>query len=309
MKKTLLFILTLCVTCILFAQNFTSGGINYKITSATTPLTVEVATNVSFGVVTIPDNVTNGNYTYSVTSIGDKAFYNCSDLTSVTIPTSVTTIGFEAFYNCLGLTSFIIPNSVTSIKQSAFESCKGLTSITIPNSINNIGVLVFSSCTGLLSINIPKSVTSIDKYAFQSCSSLNSVTVNWTTPLTIIPAVFYNLTLANITLYVPVGTETAYKSTAVWKDFKSINTLGASNFEIANNFKIYPNPCYSNLTIDLQNLENSKVEVSDMNGRQLFFQKLNTTSNNINVEKLASGVYVFKVTSDRGSATSKVIKK
>ena len=69
----------------------------------------------------------------SATSIGNDAFYNCTGLTSITIPDSVTSISDYAFYNCTGLTSITIPDSVTSIGDSAFYGCTGLTSITIPS--------------------------------------------------------------------------------------------------------------------------------------------------------------------------------
>ena len=91
------------------------------------------------GDVVIPETVTYGDKTYSVTSIGDRAFYNCSGLTSVTIPNNVTSIGSCAFDGCNGLTSVTIPNSVTSIDGQAFENCSGLTSVTIPNSKKRFG--------------------------------------------------------------------------------------------------------------------------------------------------------------------------
>lgn len=68
-----------------------------------------------------------------VISIGTSAFFDCSGLTSVTIPNSVTSIELAAFYKCYGLTSIEIPDSVTSIERSAFSGCSGLTSITILN--------------------------------------------------------------------------------------------------------------------------------------------------------------------------------
>ena len=68
-----------------------------------------------------------------VTGIGDSAFYNCTGLTSVTIPDSVTSIGQYAFYGCTGLTSVTIPDSVTSIGSYAFYGCTGLTSVTFEN--------------------------------------------------------------------------------------------------------------------------------------------------------------------------------
>ena len=82
------------------------------------------------GPVTIPERVTYDGATYSVTTIGDYAFSDCTGLTSVTIPSSVTTIGKSAFSGCTGLTSVTIPNSVTEIGWSAFEGCTALTSVT-----------------------------------------------------------------------------------------------------------------------------------------------------------------------------------
>ncbi len=112
-----------------------------------------------------------------ITTIGNNAFYNCSGLTSVTIPNSVTSIGDNAFYNCRGLTSVTIPNSVTSIGWGAFSYCSGLTSVTIGNSVTSIGDNAFYACSGLTSVTIPNSVTSIGWYAFFNCSSLTSLTI------------------------------------------------------------------------------------------------------------------------------------
>ena len=176
--------------------------------------------------------------TYTVTSIGDSAFYNCTGLTSVTIPNSVTSIGESAFYNCTGLTSVTIPNSVTSIGYMAFAGCTGLTSVTIPNSVTSIGEGAFYFCTGLTSVTIPNSVTSIGTYSFYGCSSmtsitipngvtsigssafygcnaLTSVTIEAETPPTLDSYAFDNTN--NSPIYVPCGTLDAYKS--AWSDY------------------------------------------------------------------------------------------
>ena len=113
----------------------------------------------------------------SVTTIGNKAFYNCSSLTSVTIPNSVTTIGIGAFSGCSSLTSVTIPNSVTTIEQSAFDGCSSLTSVTIPNSVTTIDYATFSGCSSLTSVTIGNSVTTIGYDTFSGCSSLTSVTI------------------------------------------------------------------------------------------------------------------------------------
>ncbi len=113
----------------------------------------------------------------SVTSIGNGAFYGCSSLTSVTIPTSVTSIGNGAFSNCSGLISLTIPNSVTSIDDFGFSNCSGLTSVTIPNSVTSMGIGAFRDCTSLTSVTIPNSVTSIVSFAFYGCSGLTTITI------------------------------------------------------------------------------------------------------------------------------------
>ena len=128
------------------------------------------------GALTIPESVTYNGTTYSVASIGYKAFYHCTGLTSVTIPNSVTLIGNAGFSSCWYLTSVTIGGSVTSIGNYAFGAC-GLISVTIPNSVTSIGEGAFYFCSNLTSVTIPNSVTSISHSAFYGCSNLTSVTI------------------------------------------------------------------------------------------------------------------------------------
>ena len=96
---------------------------------------------------------------------------------SINIPNSVTYIGDKAFFGCDKLTSITIPNNVTSIG-SAFSYCRNLKSVTIPNSVTSIENYAFRGCTNLSSITIPNSVTSIGEYAFYNTAYYNELS-NW----------------------------------------------------------------------------------------------------------------------------------
>ena len=127
------------------AHDFVVNGIYYSITSNTTVCVTYRGSyyysysNEYSGNVAIPSTVTYSGKEYSVTHIGFYAFYQCSGLTSVTIPNSVTSIGSYAFYQCSGLTSVTIGNSVTSIGDYAFSGCN------LKNLIIGTGVLSIGS--------------------------------------------------------------------------------------------------------------------------------------------------------------------
>ena len=125
MKQKLLFLFFAFLSITLTkAQTFTAEGIKYNVTDATNNK-VEVAqqdSNTFSGEANIPATVTDPgtNSTYAVTSIGNKAFFNCASLTSILIPSSVISIGDNAFNACLNLPSVTIPSSVETIGELAF---------------------------------------------------------------------------------------------------------------------------------------------------------------------------------------------
>ncbi len=149
-----------------------------------------------------------------VTSIGNYAFYNCSNLTDTTVNGSaLTRIGNYAFSGCGAIINVVIPAGVTDIGNFAFNNCAGLATVTIPQSVTNIGASAFSADNQLASFSVaaantaycdadgvlyskdmtrlvkypaakagasyavPAGVTSIENYAFESCAGLTSVTV------------------------------------------------------------------------------------------------------------------------------------
>ncbi|MBO7597179.1 MAG: leucine-rich repeat domain-containing protein [Bacteroidales bacterium] len=159
-------------------DTFVSDNLQYKINgNGKTVTLLRYEGNEPSGSLTIPATATNGGNEYSVTSIGDYAFYKCTSLTSVTIPEGVKSIRNYAFSDCENLTSVTIPEGVTSIGNQVFYECTSLTSVTIPEGVTNIGEFAFYGCTSLTSVTIPESVTSIGNGAFNYCTSLTSVTI------------------------------------------------------------------------------------------------------------------------------------
>lgn len=114
-------------------------------------------------------NLTSLSISNSVTAIGDEAFEHCEYLTTLIIPNSVATIGKSAFGGCASITDLVIPNSVTSIGEAAFEECLGISSLTISQGLTSISDMAFYNC-GITSLTIPSNVTTIGNEAFASCA-------------------------------------------------------------------------------------------------------------------------------------------
>jgi len=142
------------------------------------------------GAIVVPSAI--GDYT--VTIIGYGAFKNCSELTSVTIPSTVTNIGAYAFMGCSSLTSVTIPSGMLTVDDKAFKDCTGLKSVSVPSSVTSFGNDIFDGCNALTSVTVPglklgidfSSVTNlvisdgtklIQTWAFRNCSALKSVTI------------------------------------------------------------------------------------------------------------------------------------
>lgn len=177
MKKNLLTLLLLFLTCQSFAYDVCIDGIYYNLISKAKTAEVTKGDTKYSGNVSIPSAIDIDGVSYNVTKIDKSAFWGCFNLSSVNISNGVSNIGASAFMACSGLSSITIPNSVTSIESLAFSGCSSLASITIPNSVLSIELGVFCDCTSLTSITLPNSITSISDALFQRCYSLATITI------------------------------------------------------------------------------------------------------------------------------------
>lgn len=122
-------------------------------------------------------NLTSVSIPNTVTWIGEAAFTGCSGLTHITIPDSVTTIEDSAFSGCEGLSSVTIGNGITVVPSYAFHGCRRLASVTIPTGVSAIGSGAFCRCEGLTAVSIPNTVTTIGEHAFDFCKSLTELKI------------------------------------------------------------------------------------------------------------------------------------
>ena len=182
-------------------------GLTYTLHADRTATVASYDDSTPDGVIDIPDTVTSGGQTYTVTAIGEYAFIpsrKITNVSSVFIPATVTSIGRFAFRCCkflatvtfaegsqlksIGVSAFSgtnpahprfkeiqIPNSVETIGTNAFQNCQDLESITLPASLKTIESSAFSYCLNLSKIKLPTSLKAIQSYVFDGCSSLETV--------------------------------------------------------------------------------------------------------------------------------------
>lgn len=112
-----------------------------------------------------------------LTTIGDRAFANCSELTGISLSSSITSIGSYAFSGCTKLSSVTLPSTLSALSSGIFENCSALQSITLPDTTTSIGSCAFSGCTKLSSVNLPSALSAIPYATFENCSALKSVTL------------------------------------------------------------------------------------------------------------------------------------
>lgn len=160
-----------------YAYDFEDGGLCYTITSYS-DLECEVSSyNGTQNVVSFPPKVSYKGKELKVTSIGDGAFKNNTDLNEIEFGPFVRKVGNEAFEGCSSLNKVILNDGIEELGKYSFSDCVSIESIELPVSILNIYEGTFNNCNSLSEINLPENVNTLHPMVFSGCSSLNSVSL------------------------------------------------------------------------------------------------------------------------------------
>ena len=138
------------------------------------------------GIINIPENIQYEGVTYDVATITDKAFFNCKNLSEISIPRTITKIGGHAFKGCdnLRTVNYNANNCISAASivgksiSSAFEDCTSITTVNFGGDVVNIPEYLFWGCTGITEITIPENVQQIGGAAFIDCNAISKVTIN-----------------------------------------------------------------------------------------------------------------------------------
>lgn len=229
MKKNLLFAVSLACLGSLqaYAYDFKTNGVCYNITNSELKECVVTANPDKYrDALYVPAAISVEDVMYKVVGIEERAFKDCSELTTVMVADGVKTIGQKAFSGCSSLSTVVLPNDLTTISYALFDECYSLTSITLPQSVKTIETYAFFSCAKLKEVTFPNALDSIGTGIFNGCASLSSILVG-RTPAKVTAETFDSyFNFKNVTLFVPHGAKPFYKEAEVWSNFNKIYESG-----------------------------------------------------------------------------------
>ena len=166
-------------------------------------------------------NLTSVKFNDANVEISEKGFEGCSQLSRVEFGTALKSIGPHAFANCVRLTHVSIPDSTTSCGPYAFYGCEKLSNVILGENITVIGGSAFRGCTSLTDIVIPKNVKNIYDYAFADCPNLQVIECEPIEPPTLYgPNVFANNHLSRV-IYVNETCLSDYRAADYWNQYYS----------------------------------------------------------------------------------------
>ena len=150
---------------------FTEGDFTYRVLQGSQ---LAVAGCSLDGVIAnVPETVSHEGTAYTVTAVADSAFIG-KNLPAIGLPKTITTIGSRAFLNCSSTTYIQVPAGVTSIGEGAFSNCTSLGHLDLPVGLTQLTDGSFSSCSGLYTLgdNKLQGITAVGTQTFSGCQSL-----------------------------------------------------------------------------------------------------------------------------------------
>lgn len=208
----------------------TYGVLNYSYIEGKGEATVISGDYSQITKLTIPGSIEVDGVSYTVKTIDNNVFSNCGNIDSLVIESGVEIIGQNAFNWCYGIKSLSLPTTLKSIGENAFYHCYNLSSLVLPEGIKTIGQGAFNWCYGIKQLELSSTIDSIGDYAFYGFSNLSKVISRIKTPFKISESVFCTdyywenevqvFRNSPATLYVPVGTKSAYEAYKGWNMFE-----------------------------------------------------------------------------------------
>ena len=232
MKKIVFLALVAFLNSILCLGQIKIDGLNYTVMKDNGTASLESAPTSLSGSFTIPSTISHQGRNYSVINIKPSAFKDCSQLTSIVIPSSVAVIGNLAFQNCTGLTSITFSERLNILGAGAFHNCSSLTSVELPiiqnlsGSFESLSSDLFNGCSSLVYVKIPISIDGIGARAFKDCNNLSDIFCYPTKAPTLANQggnAFDGTKRGEIRIHVPKESLDSYKNSN-WNVFKTIDT-------------------------------------------------------------------------------------
>ena len=152
----------------------TKDGITYLVEGNTATI---VDCNKDLSSVSISSNITINNKSYTVTKVGEKAFKQCLNISSIQLPSTIESFEKESFAYCNSLETITMPSNLKEIGNNAFEHCVQLTNISLPTNLTKIGSNAFKNCEGITTLTLNQNLEYIDSNAFYNCTKLTSLSI------------------------------------------------------------------------------------------------------------------------------------
>ena len=161
------------------------------------------------------------NIKANIRSIGQYAFYQCVGIKNLGFAdnSNLTSIGQRAFQGCTGLMSVNLPEGLETIPTYCFYSCSNITEILFPSILTTIGNSAFQNCSSLKYINLPASVTTLEGWAFANCSEVEYIKSDNPIPPSALASSFNNISKTTTLLCVQEGSNDDYCAATGWSAF------------------------------------------------------------------------------------------